>query len=345
MIGVCGFFKIFAITLSSCVLFKLIERFLRSFYIKDRTKKHVLITGCDSGPGYLLAKKLDTQGVFVIGTCATEEGVDRLQNECSSRLKAVNLDLSKEDDIEDFSEYLKSELDGIGLHALVNNELANETVYTDFDNLNIDDYKKVFEGHILAVANMSSKFLPLLIKGRGRIVNVTSTAGRLIKPTSHSVPSCMSLAATEALSDCYRIVMKLHRQPVSVHVIEPGDFRLEDLEKKKEKYEAGFKRLTKAEFKKQEEEDKINLIGRIQFIINEQASDRLDMIVDAYEHAIFAKWPKKRYSINNKLNILLSYFPSFISDYLIINQYRKFYNKAKKGKGSGIFDINSTSKN
>lgn len=144
------------------------------------------------------------QGVFVIATCATEEGVERLEKECSSRLKSVKLDLTSEEEIGDFSVYLRNELSETGLYALVNNQMPNESVYTDFEHLESDDIKKVFEEHFFAVSTISSKLLTLINKGRGRIINLTSTTGRLIKPIGFSIPSCMSHVAIEALSDCFR---------------------------------------------------------------------------------------------------------------------------------------------
>jgi len=42
--------------------------------VVDLEKKAVLITACDSGFGYELAKKLDALGLRVFATCFTSEG-------------------------------------------------------------------------------------------------------------------------------------------------------------------------------------------------------------------------------------------------------------------------------
>ncbi|KAJ7317937.1 hypothetical protein JRQ81_004099 [Phrynocephalus forsythii] len=41
--------------------------------------KYVFITGCDSGFGNLLAKRLDKKGFRVLAGCLTQKGADNLQ--------------------------------------------------------------------------------------------------------------------------------------------------------------------------------------------------------------------------------------------------------------------------
>lgn len=53
--------------------------------------------------------------------------------------------------------------------------------------------------------------------------------------------------------------MQLHRQPVSVHVIEPGECKFLDIDKRKEKFQEGFKRYTKEELKEKEDKNEIEI--------------------------------------------------------------------------------------
>ena len=62
-------------------------------------RKHVFITGCDSGFGHALALSLDRQGVPVWAGCLTREGAEGLQGEASSRLRTVLLDVTKSESI------------------------------------------------------------------------------------------------------------------------------------------------------------------------------------------------------------------------------------------------------
>jgi len=56
--------------------------------------RYVLITGCDSGFGKRAAQRLDTAGCHVIATCLTPEGAAAMRDICSSRLTAVQMDVT-----------------------------------------------------------------------------------------------------------------------------------------------------------------------------------------------------------------------------------------------------------
>ena len=64
------------------------------------TGKYVLVTGCDTGFGREIAVKLDLLGAIVIATCLTEHGRADLKRVCSAQLKAVLLDVSKSNQIQ-----------------------------------------------------------------------------------------------------------------------------------------------------------------------------------------------------------------------------------------------------
>lgn len=65
-----------------------------SYKVDGFTQKHVLITGCDSGFGNLLARQLDRKGFHVIATCLTEKGEADLAAAASPRLKTVLLNVT-----------------------------------------------------------------------------------------------------------------------------------------------------------------------------------------------------------------------------------------------------------
>ena len=61
--------------------------------------RYVLITGCDSGFGRRAAQRLDEAGCHVIATCLTSEGASSVRDMCSSRLTAVEMDVTDETSI------------------------------------------------------------------------------------------------------------------------------------------------------------------------------------------------------------------------------------------------------
>ena len=91
----------------SCLLF-------RDVLVSDLEKKAVLITGCDSGFGYELAKKLDARGLRVFAACLTSEGQAKLTSECSRQLITLKLDVTEPSDVQKALELVKSRLPSQG---------------------------------------------------------------------------------------------------------------------------------------------------------------------------------------------------------------------------------------
>ena len=63
------------------------------------SEKYVLITGCDTGFGNLLARQLDAQGLRVLAACLTETGAAQLRAAASPRLQTVLLDVTSSQSI------------------------------------------------------------------------------------------------------------------------------------------------------------------------------------------------------------------------------------------------------
>ena len=100
---------VFSLTLfvSFCFLFRDVD-------VSNLEKKAVLITGCDSGFGYELAKKLDARGLQVFAACLTAEGQAKLKSECSQRLTTLKLDVAEQNDVQKALEVVKSRLPSQG---------------------------------------------------------------------------------------------------------------------------------------------------------------------------------------------------------------------------------------
>ena len=88
--------------------------FFRDVRVSDLEKKAVLITGCDSGFGYELAKKLDALGLRVFAACLTFEGAAKLTNECFQELRTFKLDVAEDGDVQRALEVVKSGLPSQG---------------------------------------------------------------------------------------------------------------------------------------------------------------------------------------------------------------------------------------
>ncbi|XP_052067234.1 retinol dehydrogenase 16-like [Mytilus californianus] len=166
--------------------------------IGNYENRYVIITGCDSGFGHFLTKKLDVLGFHVFAGCLTEEGFVKLKKETSSKVKPVILDVSKTESIETALEFVQLNLpQNTGIWGLVNNAgISGPAVPVEW--LNKTDYKSVFEINTLGMIETSRIFLPLVLKSKGRIVNITSVAGRM---AALSGPYALSKYAAEGYSD------------------------------------------------------------------------------------------------------------------------------------------------
>jgi NAD(P)-dependent dehydrogenase (short-subunit alcohol dehydrogenase family) len=103
-----------------------------------------------------------------------------------------------------------------GLAGLVNNAgigFGGPLEYAD-----LDEMRRGYEVNVFGVMAVTQAFLPLLRRAKGRIVNVSSGAGKASTPLLG--PYCSSKFALEGLSDALRI--ELRGAGIAVVIIEPG---------------------------------------------------------------------------------------------------------------------------
>ncbi|CAJ0918165.1 unnamed protein product, partial [Ranitomeya imitator] len=173
------------------------------WFLRDRqtisrlSDKHVFITGCDTGFGNLLAKRLNRKGFHVLAGCLTEKGANDLQKACPTGLKTTLLDVTSLDSIKKAVEWVKAEVGDRGLYGLVNNAgVANPIGPTEW--MTLGDYRKVMEVNTFGTIGVTLGFLPLVKQAQGRIVNMASVLGRL---SANGGGYCVSKYAVEAFSD------------------------------------------------------------------------------------------------------------------------------------------------
>ncbi|CAF1607042.1 unnamed protein product [Didymodactylos carnosus] len=208
------------------VTYKLYERFFPASW-GDPNGKYVLISGCDTGFGNGLAKELDCQGYNVIAGVYSNNTIEQLGKELSSKATVFKLDITKQQDIDGAFELVKSKTDN--LHALVNNAGVGRGGLIDWTPLTL--YRDVMEVNFFGHVSMTKTFLPLLLRQPGnRIVNISSIAGYFASPAVSAY--CASKYALEAFSDCLR--REMAQWGLKVSVIEPGLMRTAIFEGKEE---------------------------------------------------------------------------------------------------------------
>jgi len=122
---------------------------------------------------------------------------------------------------------VRADLDAENLAALVNN--AGIAPTGPLAHQPFDEIRRIFEVNVFGLLGVTRAFLPLLgarrdaPHPRGRIVNISSLAGRLVFPLAGAYAA--SKHAVEALSDALR--RELMQYSINVSAIEPGTIRTE----------------------------------------------------------------------------------------------------------------------
>jgi NAD(P)-dependent dehydrogenase (short-subunit alcohol dehydrogenase family) len=182
--------------------------------------KSVLVTGANSGIGLVTCLELAAAGWDVVGTARTAERAQRAHDQAAERgleLRTVLLDVDDSASCERAVAEVE-ELTG-GLHALVNNAgFAQSGAVEDIAD---DAVRAQLETNVVAPIRLARLVLPgMRARGDGRIVNISSVAGRLSTPLMGWY--CASKHALEAVTDALR--MEVEGDGVKVSLVEPGMF-------------------------------------------------------------------------------------------------------------------------
>lgn len=87
--------------------------------IDNVKEKYVFVTGCDTGFGNLVCKRLDKRGFRVLAGCLTEKGADDLKRATGPYLKTCILDVSNTASIQKAVEWTKKEVGDKGLDVII----------------------------------------------------------------------------------------------------------------------------------------------------------------------------------------------------------------------------------
>lgn len=170
--------------------------------------KTVLITGCTPGGiGHSLAREFKANGFIVYATARKVESISDL---AEKGIETLSLEVTDGDSIEALKREVASRTNG-RLDIIVNNAGRNYTVpATDID---IDEVNETFAANVFGVMRMCKAFAPLVIEGKGTIVQIGSLAG--IMPYVFGSVYNASKAALHSYSDTLRVELA----PFGVRVV------------------------------------------------------------------------------------------------------------------------------
>lgn len=177
----------------------------------------ILISGASTGIGKATAIDLAGHGHTVWAGVRSQSSFDELSRLNVRGLQPIILDVCSEKSIIAAVGRIQKE-SGL-LHALINN--AGIGVGGPIEAVPLNKWREQFETNVFGVVRLTQECLPLLRQSKGRIVNISSIAGRVASPFLG--PYAASKFALEALSDSLRRELKPFG--IKVSLIEPGPIK------------------------------------------------------------------------------------------------------------------------
>jgi NAD(P)-dependent dehydrogenase (short-subunit alcohol dehydrogenase family) len=185
--------------------------------------KVALITGSSSGLGEAFALMFASEGAHVSLTGRNQKELERVTNACKQfpGVKAIFTagDISADDFRKKLVENTVSSLGKIDI--LVNNAGVTGVYGGSIVNPNYEDFDLVLNVNLRAVYHLCGLVAPHIVKTKGNIINISSTAG--IKQYHPITPYCVSKAGLDMLTRC--LAAELGPLGVRVNGVNPGDFK------------------------------------------------------------------------------------------------------------------------
>ena len=181
----------------------------------------VLVTGANSGIGLATVLELAGAGYDVVGTARTADKAELVSAAAAERgvsVRAVLLDVDDADSCRRALEDVAGLTDG-GPWAVVNN--AGYAQAGAVEDVSDEQARAQLETNLVAPVRIARLVLPRMReRGEGRIVNVSSVAGRVSVPLLGWYSA--SKHALEAVTDALR--MEVEPDGIRVVLVEPGAF-------------------------------------------------------------------------------------------------------------------------
>lgn len=176
--------------------------------------KVAVITGGSSGIGKSIAVLYAKEGANVVIISRKEEALKEVCKLNKKMITYVVGDITKDEIVKKLAEYVKNKFGKLDI--LVNN--AGWCPVQPLKELKISDYDKAFDLDVRALVNVTIECLPLILKAKGNIINI-STVG-----TTHRGPNLsMYLGAKGAVENFTRCwAMELAKDGIRVNAIAPG---------------------------------------------------------------------------------------------------------------------------
>lgn len=282
-------------------------------------EKAVLITGCDTGFGHRLAKRLSRRGFLVFAGCLSSKSDGAEQLKLCPNVTVLQLDVTDQKQVDDALDRVKEHLGSRVLWSVVANAGIGAGGLLEW--LTTETVAKVFDVNVLGALRVIKKCLPLLKKCHGRVVTVASPLGHFTVPMV--APYCMTKHAVVSMMDAFR--RECHIRGVDVVTVEPSAYRTSIVAMYNVPKEQLMRELQKqdpeviSDYSEEEIDCAIRTMNKFtQMLIREDPEE----CVDVLERAVTETNPKTHYhspwGLDRLYPLLIRSVPSEVGDLAII---------------------------
>lgn len=181
--------------------------------IKDQT---IWIVGASSGIGRSLALQLAEAGNFVIISGRREDSLKEVAEHFPKRISALTMDASDVGDGSDLRDKLQAITDAIDIVIMA----AGTVEYEDSLELDVNMYKRVFDGNFFSMVNTLAIAKPFLeaAQQRAYIVGISSLSMMI------GFPRAEAYGASKAAADYFlhSLSLDLPQRKYDVSIVRPG---------------------------------------------------------------------------------------------------------------------------
>ena len=181
-------------------------------------EKVAVVTGTSSGIGFETALALAREGYYTYATMRDTTKSDKIKElgkKDNLKIDVLELDVDDENSVKTAIKKILDEKERIDV--LVNN--AGWGLWGCVEDVSVDEFKAQFDTNFFSIIKLIQEVGPTMRKqGSGKIINISSVAGRIGFPASPAYIS--SKFALEGLSESLRLEMAPFG--VDVIIIEPG---------------------------------------------------------------------------------------------------------------------------
>lgn len=177
-----------------------------------------IVTGASSGIGRGIAERLASRGARIVLAARREDRLNEIAHSIEAKggeALPVRVDVTRQRDVEALVERTLERYGQIDL--LVNN--AGIALHRSITELSSDDFERVFAVNLFGLVRCTKAVAPpMLERGRGTIINVSSGAG--LMGYAGGTAYCASKHAVNGFSKA--LYQDLREQGIQVYVVCPG---------------------------------------------------------------------------------------------------------------------------